>query len=88
MGCGASTDASTHAPLFEGHSDWVCALVMAPDGKTLYSGSDDNTVRAWALPGGKCVATLKGHSNAVTSLAMAPDGETLYSVGQCRLTPG
>lgn len=30
-----------------GHSCSVCALSVAPDGKTLYSGSDDDTVRAW-----------------------------------------
>ena len=49
------------------------------DGKTLYSGSRDNTVRVWALPSGECVDVLKGHSETVTSVAVAPDGKTIYS---------
>jgi WD40 repeat protein len=57
----------------------VRALAMAPDGKTLYSGAKDETVRAWSLPSGECVATFKGHSGWVLALAMAPDGKTIYS---------
>jgi WD40 repeat protein len=30
----------------EGHTDWVRALALAPDG-TLYSGSCDNTIKVW-----------------------------------------
>jgi WD40 repeat protein len=62
-----------------GHSGYVTAVAVAPDGKTLYSGSFDSTVRPWALPGGECVTTLSGHSWGVRTLAVSPDGKTLYS---------
>ena len=45
--------------VLKGHTSWVRSVAVTPDGKTLFSGSDDNTVRSWALPGGKCIAVLK-----------------------------
>src|SRR5262249_6490079 len=33
------------------HDDVVDALVFSPDGKTLYSGSNDKTVKVWDLEG-------------------------------------
>jgi WD40 repeat protein len=32
-----------------GHSAQVNALAFSPDGHTLYSGSDDGSLRAWSL---------------------------------------
>src|SRR5262249_47789486 len=31
----------------KGHSSWVWSLAFSPDGKRLYSGSRDRTVRVW-----------------------------------------
>ncbi len=61
------------------HSGPVNALAVSLDGKTLASGSDDNTIKLWSLPDGKLLATLEGHKNRVNALAISPDGKTLAS---------
>ncbi len=37
---------------FDGHSDRVFALALSPDGKTLFSGSVEKTIRAWSTESG------------------------------------
>src|SRR5262249_57022936 len=66
---------------YEGHSLGVSALAFAPDGKTLASGSYDNTVRLWRIDSGLPWRALSGHSNGVSAVAFAPDGRTLASGG-------
>ena len=29
------------------HSGYVCSVAFAPDGKTIVSGSDDQTIKVW-----------------------------------------
>ena len=62
-----------------GHPDFVYSVAFSPDGKTLASGSGDNTIKLWDVPTGKEQATLKGHTGWVTSVAFSPDGKTLAS---------
>jgi WD40 repeat protein len=44
------------------------------DGKTVVSGSSDETVRVWDAVTGKEVQKLEGHSNSVNSVAFSPVG--------------
>src|SRR2546428_3577989 len=64
---------------FQAHSDWVLSVAFSPDGKTLASGSGDNTVKLWEVSTGTELRTLKGHSYGVVSVAFSPDGKTLAS---------
>jgi WD40 repeat protein len=62
---------------FLGHSKDVRCVAISPDGKTIASGSHDNTVRFWDVASGKEQATLNVADYGVDSVAFSPDGKTL-----------
>jgi WD40 repeat protein len=61
------------------YNSCVSSLVVLGDGKTLCSGSSDNTIRVWNVEKGTCIKVLKGHTCLVTSLVVLEDGKTLCS---------
>ncbi|WP_261248561.1 caspase family protein [Laspinema olomoucense] len=63
----------------EGHFGPVYAIALTPDGLTLASGSQDNTIKIWAIETGELLHTLTDHRGPVRSLAISPDGQTLIS---------
>ena len=63
----------------KGHSDWVNSVAMSPDGQTIVSGSDDQTIKVWNLDTGELLHTLEGHSDSVNSVAISPNGRTIVS---------
>ncbi|BAZ87911.1 trypsin-like peptidase domain-containing protein [Dolichospermum compactum] len=74
----------TLAQTLSGHSGDVYSVAISPDGRTLASGSYDNTIKIWNLATGKLIRTLSGHSRSVVSrsvesVAISPDGRTLAS---------
>jgi len=62
-----------------GHAGAVQSVAWSPDGKTLASGSADNTVKLWDGGSGQLLYTLSGHSSVVLSVAWNSDGKTLAS---------
>ena len=63
----------------KGHSERVTSVAFSPDGQTIASGSDDNTIKLWNSQDGRLIRTLKGHTELVTSVAFSPDGQTIAS---------
>ncbi|MDV2997331.1 MAG: Tol-Pal system protein TolB [Chroococcidiopsis sp. SAG 2025] len=57
----------------------VRSVAYSPDGKTIASGSRDNTIKLWDVARGNQITTLSGHGGSVTSLAYSPDGKTIAS---------
>jgi len=58
-----------------GHTDWVYAVAVSPDGKKVASGSADGTVKLWSLADGKLLATLVQLTPQTDEwLAMTPQG--------------
>ena len=65
--------------VLEGHKSSVNSVAFSPDGKTLASGSNDNTIRLWNVETGETIRTLTGHRSSVRSVAFNPVGQTLAS---------
>lgn len=62
----------------KGHTNWVRAVALSPEGSTLASGSD-HAVRLCDAKTGQCLKTLHGHTSQVWSVAFSPEGKTLAS---------
>ena len=67
---------------FTGHTEQVISLLFSPDGKTLFSGSADRSVRVWDVETGRCQASLLGHHHWVWSLVYSAADRVLLSGSQ------
>ena len=61
------------------HGSNVNSVAFSPDGSTIASGSNDDTVRLWDAHTGQRKRTLQGHTDDIHSVAFSPDGSTIAS---------
>ena len=62
-----------------GHAGYVWSVAYAPDGKTVASGGNDNTIRLWDVEAEELKRTFTGHTGSVRNVAYSPDGSILAS---------
>jgi WD40 repeat protein len=62
-----------------GHTSWVSSVACSLDGRSVLSGSLDDTLKLWDVATGNEIRTLAGHTNTVLSVAFSPDGKTALS---------
>jgi len=62
------------------HKDWVFALALSPDGKTLATGDKDNLIYFWDVTTQKQIGKpISEQKNWVHAVAFSPDGKILAS---------
>ena len=62
-----------------GHSQEVCGLTWSPDGLTLASGGNDNTLRVRDVAQGRALKTLRGHAGQISDCRFTPQGDGVLS---------
>lgn len=63
----------------KGHTDWVRACDVSPDGSRIASGGYDRTVMLWDAGTGRHQRSLTGHAGWVWSVAFSPCGRYIVS---------
>lgn len=64
---------------FSGHLGIVNRVTFSPDGETVASGSEDNTLKVWDLETDKLVQSVISESQSVKFAVISPDGQMLAS---------
>lgn len=58
--------------LLRGHTDWVNAVKVDSASRTVFSASDDCTVKLWDLDSKTCIRTFEGHVGQVQQVLPLP----------------
>jgi hypothetical protein len=64
---------------FEGHTRYIRSVNFSPDGRTIASGSDDNTIRLWDVSTGREIKRFAEYTGDINSVNFSPDGRTIAS---------
>jgi len=59
----------------------IRSVAISEDGRQLYAGSMNKTIKMFDADTGDCVRTFSGHTDMVNSLALSDDGNMLLSCG-------
>ncbi|WP_392534763.1 pentapeptide repeat-containing protein [Nostoc sp. C117] len=62
-----------------GNNGTIDTIAFSPDGKTLFTGSRDLTVKMWNISNGDLIRVLKNHAAWVEAIAITPDAKTLVT---------
>lgn len=62
-----------------GHSDDVLTMAISADSRFVFTGSKDNTIKAWDIRSGREIKTFTGHTKQVNSIVVTKDNRLLIS---------
>lgn len=67
------------ALMLEGHTDDVITAVFSSDGKYVYTGGYDNTIRKWDAGTGESLLVMTGHTGRILDVDVSLDGSLVAS---------
>lgn len=73
--------AVTQAVLQVGHFGVVNATLFSPDGRTIFTGGEDGSIKFWDRASGLLTNSSMAHVGGISSLAITPDGRFVISGG-------
>lgn len=60
--------------ILKSHTNYVWDVTISPNGRRVFSASNDKTVKMWDLATGNLLATFLGHTSFICSVSISPDG--------------
>jgi RNA polymerase sigma factor (sigma-70 family) len=70
------------------HPGWRKKILFSPDGKTLLTRAESNSLRIWDPTTGKLLGKIDTDDSTFSAVALSPDGKTLASAGQVKAAHG
>jgi WD40 repeat protein len=80
-GPGAADARTPRLVVQNGHGSAITSVAFSPDGRTILTGSMDQTARLWDAASGREIRRLANRGSPVVSVAFAPDGRTVLTGG-------
>lgn len=77
-----AADSGTELITLAGHSNWINACAVSPDGRFILSASLDGTARVWDVLAGSERFVLEGHQGGLVHCAFSPDGRSIFTGGE------
>lgn len=75
----AAVDKPESAKSYLGHTALIKVIRFSADGKEIFSGSEDATIRRWNVVSGMEFGKYEGHKIDIRDLAISPDGRKIAS---------
>lgn len=72
------TPGGTLIRTLKGHTDWVNAVSLTPDGRRAISASWDNTLKVWDIESGNVLVVFCADGTLI-DCAVSPDGKTIVA---------
>ncbi|KAF2453987.1 putative E3 ubiquitin ligase complex SCF subunit sconB [Lineolata rhizophorae] len=74
--------------LLRGHTDWVNAVKVDTASRTVFSASDDCTIRLWDLDTRRCLKVFEGHVGQVQQVLPLPHEFEIHDIAEHHDAPG